>query len=871
MRRQRSSSPVSRKSVSASISSTNTSVSEKSLADDAADAAVPPSVRRRREHEKLIVRLFKAVDSDGDGFLEKRELQRGLRNAACLKLINMAPALGGLLDPEHWEKTFHEMDGEENTDGRVTFTEFHRYCMDIIGFTDDGLSHIDNTDVPTNDQAISLLQVPSADRKEEHIDSLLIWSKSNEATKKLFSKLPKDLLREVVRELKYMTIEPGQFVCEQGDVGTMFYVILKGTIECYVRTEEEQVLEMKKRKTTATGKESPPSDVLIREKRIGRMVASLTTGAGFGELALLKPAGEGQIRSASCLCPGSKVGVPPPEKCHLLTLARNVYYRLYRATTQNIGTDIGAKVRTIQDSIAFRQWPRSHVVRFCIQLQIVKFPKNTNMIRSGDKADRFFLICSGEVSETQPMTFRESCNNTTTNITTTRSSTSRSSNKKKRTNILVGNSKPTIIYPWHTSTPRSTKDDKRYLNKINIDLGTYGPLDVVGGLPTMCDYPYYFTSLKAKTNVVAVSIGRTYFNMFLRPPPPTTISTNSNNKNNEFDIDNDSITEESIHCNNTNNNQKDYIKNQNLSTNGDQIENEEEETVSPFYNKTIQILTKACKLRETMRKQRVRTALSSPHISCKMTAAMTRNFTTCGRCGRCGHRWGEENDYGMLKCPMGQGAGRNSNKKRHSLNFFGDSKLSKKDIVRLKHEKRNQVNKTTRRTTPKLMGSERWSSRQSLRMRGGTKCTINSLASLLSMYEKEDVHDTLSSGYNRPATSIGHLNMNNNIIKRPNTSIGFMSKLGKISSKKLSTSAKQATVATAPAASKKSFRFSPNLRGRSLKVMELMNIYENNNFNEFAHEFRRTQHHYVTARDLSHEEEGRQFDKETRGHHLLSS
>ena len=61
------------------------------------------------------------------------------------------------------------------------------------------------------------------------------------------------------------------------------------------------------------------------------------------------------------------------------------------------------------------------------------------------------------------------------------------------------------------------------------------------------------------------------------------------------------------------------------------------------------------------------------------------------------------------------------------------------------------------------MGSERWSSRQSLRMRGGTKCTINSLASLLSMYEKEDVHDTLSSGYNRPATSIGHLNMNNNI------------------------------------------------------------------------------------------------------------
>ena len=35
----------------------------------------------------------------------------------------------------------------------------------------------------------------------------------------------------------------------------------------------------------------------------------------------------------------------------------------------------------------------------------------------------------------------------------------------------------------------------------------------------------------------------------------------------------------------------------------------------------------------------VRAALSSPHISVQMTAAMTRQFTTCGRCGRKGHEW----------------------------------------------------------------------------------------------------------------------------------------------------------------------------------------------------------------------------------------
>ena len=266
----------------------------------AADAAVAPSVRRRREHEALIVQLFKAIDADGDGFLEKRELQRGLRNASCLRLINRAPALQPLLDSQHWETTFKEMDGEESTDGRVTFTEFHRYCMDIIGSTDDGVSHSD-AEIPTNEQAISLLKVPSQDRKEEHVDALLLWSKTNPATKKLFSPLPVDLLREVVRELKYMKVNTGDFVCEQGDIGSLFYVILKGTIEFYVRDEKAQVLEMNTRKVTGLHVEKPTSRTLILERRLGNLVATMTRGAGFGELALLAPAGSAK-RSASCLC-----------------------------------------------------------------------------------------------------------------------------------------------------------------------------------------------------------------------------------------------------------------------------------------------------------------------------------------------------------------------------------------------------------------------------------------------------------------------------------------------------------------------------------------------------------------------------------------
>ena len=414
----------------------------------AADAAVAPSVRRRREHEALIVQLFKAIDADGDGFLEKRELQRGLRNASCLRLINQAPALQPLLDSQHWETTFKEMDGEESTDGRVTFTEFHRYCMDIIGSTDDGVSHSD-AEIPTNEQAISLLKVPSQDRKEEHVDALLLWSKTNPATKKLFSPLPVDLLREVVRELKYMKVNTGDFVCEQGDIGSLFYVILKGTIEFYVRDEKAQVLEMNTRKVTGLHVEKPTSRTLILERRLGNLVATMTRGAGFGELALLAPAGSAK-RSASCLCPSTSLdGVTLPEPCHLLTLERSVYYRLFRAT-QSVGTDIGAKVRTIQDNIAFSGWSRSHVVRFAIPLTIVKIPKDGLLVRAGQKADRFFLISSGEVSESQPMTLRKS------------------TGEQGGGGGEGGGSQ--IVYPWQSTG--NSNDDKCCLKKINVDLGT---------------------------------------------------------------------------------------------------------------------------------------------------------------------------------------------------------------------------------------------------------------------------------------------------------------------------------------------------------------------------------------------------------------
>ena len=202
---------------------------KKNGGEPGADAAVAPSIRRRREHDARVVQLFKTLDADGDGFLEKRELKRGLKNAAAMRLVEEEPLLKPLLDPDHWADTFVAIDGtDDDADGRVTYHEFRTYCMHIVSEVSGRLGG-SHHEVPTHEQAIELLKLDRDERREEHIDALMLWSQSNEKVKsKLFANLSTDLLREVVREMQYLQVQPGEYVCEQGDLGNTFYVILKG-------------------------------------------------------------------------------------------------------------------------------------------------------------------------------------------------------------------------------------------------------------------------------------------------------------------------------------------------------------------------------------------------------------------------------------------------------------------------------------------------------------------------------------------------------------------------------------------------------------------------------------------------------------------
>ena len=730
-----------------------------------ADAAVAPSIRRRREHDARVIKLFKALDIDGDGFLEKRELKRGLRNAAVKSLVAEESALKTLLDPDHWAETFKAIDGtEDDADGRVTFHEFRKYCLHIVSEFG-GLSSLgENNNVPTYDQAIALLKLEPSSRKEEHIDSLMIWSQSNEKMKnKLFANLPTDLLREVVREMQYLLVKPGEYVCEQGDIGNTFYLILKGEICVFVRSPQKQKEEMDKRLNDGlTVHERPSVREMILDQRLGKMVATIGPGTGFGELALLaKRAGENK-RTATCVCPlESNSSGEAAEPCHLLTLERSVFIRLSKIG-ENIGTEIGTKVRTLQDSIAFSSWPRSQIVQFSINLKVVKLPKGGILVNAGEAAGTFYLVAGGEIEETQPITIREG-----------------DVAPKRFEAGPPGKGGPAergkIVFPW--STQEVSRDGKNgvRLKKIRVNLGNYGSLDFVGAVPTTLNYPFHMTTLKAACNNTSVIC----------------------------------ISSEHFHHQAVWSNDKNFIR---------------------CFERTKNFLRKSVKLREKLRKQRVRAALAAPDINVTITRGMLRSYSLCGRCGRIGHGWGETNEYGMLRCPLGQGAGERKHNKND--NMEGRRKASQQKRKMRKKACRVDAGGNTASTNraglmERVSGTSRFSQSLSRKLRGGTPCTVDSLSSLLSSLSssddyinEEEIRQSAQTklGDHRPHTaSVGSqlgASLSPGMRQRPKTSLGKAS-ASFLLAKRRGSAVKLPYPST-----------SPLLRNRSRKVADMHNILE---------------------------------------------
>lgn len=116
-----------------------------------------------------------------------------------------------------------------------------------------------------------------------------------------FQSVDPDVHEECIKYMTYIRLRPGQEVFRAGEVGTTFYVILKGSVGVLIYVPA-----------------FPPTPEIPNPERVWREVKVLRDGEAFGELALIN----NKPRAATISC---------KEECHFGVLDK-VHYNMILST-----------------------------------------------------------------------------------------------------------------------------------------------------------------------------------------------------------------------------------------------------------------------------------------------------------------------------------------------------------------------------------------------------------------------------------------------------------------------------------------------------------------------------------------------------------
>ena len=169
------------------------------------------------------------------------------------------------------------------------------------------------------DKLVEALSKPTLGRTPRDIDRIFDAVKGNG----FFEKYPRHKQRQLCSIVSMLELPQGDVVFNQGDVGDIFYVILKGFVEVRVRSDKPPHMSLaggaptSDRDGTALGLRTVPCALNCTAPGCTALTGTalhctavnvLKAGDYFGELALMSDSG---TRSASIVCKG---------KCNFLTV-----------------------------------------------------------------------------------------------------------------------------------------------------------------------------------------------------------------------------------------------------------------------------------------------------------------------------------------------------------------------------------------------------------------------------------------------------------------------------------------------------------------------------------------------------------------------
>lgn len=158
---------------------------------------------------------------------------------------------------------------------------------------------------------IAILQKPTAQRT---LTDTEVLEKSMQQ-KQCLGDLPLEARLEMCKHATHVCLEPGQVLFNVGDFGDAFYIIVRGVVAVFVP--------------------DPKGPHTMVE------VATLQSGAAFGELALL-----GQGRRMAC------IRAPPWESCDLMKFTKATFDKIMKSRVMYVSHPLhcpGPRLRLTED------------------------------------------------------------------------------------------------------------------------------------------------------------------------------------------------------------------------------------------------------------------------------------------------------------------------------------------------------------------------------------------------------------------------------------------------------------------------------------------------------------------------------------------
>lgn len=206
------------------------------------------------------------------------------------------------------------------------------------------------------DRFDNLLKVPSNKRTEDNLYELMKLTSSF----KIFEAIALNSIhKEICRHITLKVYEKGEIVFKQGDEGDAYYFLLRGAIDIYIYTVDENDGKIK----------------LVQ-------VNTVLPGHGFGELSLLYES----PRTATCLA---------NSKSDLIIIKKKIYNTYVKDLHEQELYDL---MNFYSKIIIFKNESITNILRICLKTNKHRLHANQVFLRYGEYINDYYFVSFGTIT-----------------------------------------------------------------------------------------------------------------------------------------------------------------------------------------------------------------------------------------------------------------------------------------------------------------------------------------------------------------------------------------------------------------------------------------------------------------------------------------